>query len=47
MKELKAPEKVTQKMTHDGAVTENLPRARSQISAAGRRRLISLRNRSR
>lgn len=24
MKELKAPEKVTQKMTHDGAVTENL-----------------------
>lgn len=24
MKELKAPEKITQKMTHDGAVTENL-----------------------
>ena len=24
MKELKAPDKVTQKMTHDGAVTENL-----------------------
>ena len=24
MKELKAPDKVTQKMTHDGAVAENL-----------------------
>ena len=24
MKEMKAPDKVTQKMTHDGAVTENL-----------------------
>ena len=44
MNELKASEKVTQKMTHDGAVAENL---RSQTSAAGRRRLIFLRNRSR
>ena len=35
MKELKAPDKVTQKMTHDGAVTENL--ATGEVTNISRR----------
>ncbi len=37
-KELKAPDKVTQKMTRDGAVAENLTTAKQRVSAKDRRR---------
>ena len=37
-KELKAPDKVTQKMTRDGAVAENLTTGETSVSAKGRRK---------